>query len=162
MIAKSIDKMLLKKQTGFLIPADRVAQVQASNPLTHAFLVLTKVRYSKIPVLDADSHIIGLLTMPMITDAMIGLEELSFDPIAKMTVADVMQTNFDTIQVDADMDQTLHLLVDNPFLPVVDRENVFQGILTRREMMKAFNYVAHNIEQQYEIIAKDDPAVEEA
>lgn len=156
MIASAIETMLLQKQTGFLIPADRVAQVQASNPLTHAFLVLTKVRYSKIPVLDSQSHILGLLTMPMITDAMIELDDLSFDPIASLTVADVMQTEFDTIQNNADMDTILHLLVDNPFLPVVDAQNVFQGILTRREMMKAFNYVAHNIEKDYQIETKDE------
>lgn len=157
MIASAIETMLLQKQTGFLIPADRVAQVQASNPLTHAFLVLTKVRYSKIPVLDSQSHILGLLTMPMITDAMIELDDLSFDPIADLTVADVMQTEFDTIQNNADMDTILHLLVDNPFLPVVDDQKVFQGILTRREMMKAFNYVAHNIEKDYQIEVKDEP-----
>ncbi|MCH4056497.1 cyclic-di-AMP-binding protein CbpB [Lapidilactobacillus gannanensis] len=155
MIAKSIEEMLLKKQTGFLIPADRVATLQATNPLTHAFMLLTKVRYSKIPVLDTASHLTGLLTMPMITESMLGLEELSFDPIAEMTVQDVMQTDFDTIKVTDDMDLTLHLLVDNPFLPVVDEKNIFQGILTRREMMKAFNYVAHNIEQEYEVVAKE-------
>lgn len=154
MIAKSIEEMLLTKQNSFLIPGDKVASVQEDNPLTHAFLLLTKVRYSKIPVLDGESHLLGLLTMPMITDRMIELMDLSFDPLKDLTVKDVMQTEFDTIKTTADMDLALHLLVDNPFVPVVDEQNVFRGILTRREMMKAFNYIAHNIENDYEITEK--------
>ncbi|MFD1465122.1 cyclic-di-AMP-binding protein CbpB [Lapidilactobacillus mulanensis] len=154
MIAKSIEEMLMAKQSGFLIPGDKVASVQEDNPLTHAFLLLTKVRYSKIPVLDGQSHLLGLLTMPMITDTMIELDDLSFEPLQKLTVKDVMQTEFDTIKTSADMDLALHLLVDNPFIPVVDDDHVFCGILTRREMMKAFNYVAHNIENEYDIIEK--------
>lgn len=154
MIAKSIQEMLAEKQNGFLIPGDKVASVQEDNPLTHAFLILTKVRYSKIPVLDGQSHLLGLLTMPMITDKMIELDDISQRPLQQLKVKDVMQTDFDTIRNDADMDDVLHLLVDNPFVPVVDQDNVFCGILTRREMMKAFNFVAHNIENKYDVTKK--------
>ncbi|MGK4179720.1 cyclic-di-AMP-binding protein CbpB [Lapidilactobacillus dextrinicus] len=154
MIAKSIQDMLAEKENGFLIPGDKVASVQEDNPLTHAFLLLTKVRYSKIPVLDGQSHLLGLLTMPMITDKMIELDDISQQPLQSLIVKDVMQTEFDTVRDDANMDEVLHLLVDNPFVPVVDADNVFCGILTRREMMKAFNFVAHNIEKEYDVISK--------
>lgn len=161
MIAKSIQEMLAEKQNGFLIPGDKVASVQEDNPLTHAFLLLTKVRYSKIPVLDGESHLLGLLTMPMITDKMIELDDISQQPLQRLTVKDVMQTDFDTVRDDAELDDVLHLMVDNPFVPVVDKDNVFRGILTRREMMKAFNYVAHNIENQYQITTKQEAATTE-
>ncbi|WP_125607667.1 cyclic-di-AMP-binding protein CbpB [Lapidilactobacillus bayanensis] len=154
MIAKSIQDMLDEKQAGFLIPGDKVASVQEDNPLTHAFLLLTKVRYSKIPVLDGESHLLGLLTMPMITDKMIELNDISDKPLQRLVVKDVMQTQFDTVRADADLDDVLHFMVDNPFVPMVDQDNVFKGILTRREMMKAFNYIAHNLEHDYDVIKK--------
>ena len=61
MIAKSIESLFEQRQDHFLIPAEIVANVQETNHLDHAFLVLTKIKYSKIPVLDNEQHFKGLL-----------------------------------------------------------------------------------------------------
>ena len=82
---------------------------------------------------------------------MLGLDHLSFDSLRKMTVKDVMQTDVVTIKDPYDIEETLHLLVDHPYLPVISDEGDFTGIVTRREMMKSFNRVAHNIEKEYKI-----------
>ena len=37
------------------------------------------------------------------------------------------------------------------FYQYVDNHGVFQGLLTRREWIKAFNYVAHNFENKYQV-----------
>lgn len=52
------------------------------------------------------------------------------------------------------MEEILHLLVDQTFLAVVDEEGVFTGILTRREVMKAVNYLAHDLEKEYTVEKK--------
>ncbi|KRN27467.1 CBS domain containing protein [Lactobacillus selangorensis] len=146
--------MLLENRDHYLIPGDRVAHVEENNPLTHAFLVLTKVRYSKIPVLAHDSTFVGLLSMPMITETMLGLDELSFAPLDQLTVKDVMQTDVTTIQDPYDVENVLHLLVDKPFLPVVAENSDFTGIVTRREMMKSVNHLVHNIDKEYDLIER--------
>ncbi|TLQ19596.1 CBS domain-containing protein [Lactobacillus helveticus] len=43
--------------------------------------------------------------------------------------------------VQTTLEVQLHLLINNAFLPVVDDRGVFQGLLTRREWIKAFNYI---------------------
>lgn len=70
-----------------------------------------------------------------------------------------MQTDFETINfAHTNLETQLHLLVDNPFVPVVNDNNIFQGLLTRREWIKAFNYVTHSIDDKYDITKKSKPS----
>ncbi|TSO27004.1 cyclic-di-AMP-binding protein CbpB [Lactobacillus sp. LL6] len=155
MISPSIQHLIEEKSGSFLIPASRIAFVQDDNPLYHAFLILTKVKYSKIPVLDKNRRVVGLITLAMITDKMLETDEISIDPLNNLKVRDVMQRDFPKINfVETTLERQLHLLIDNPFLPVVDSKGVFQGLLTRREWIKAFNYVFHTYDEHYMAIPK--------
>ena len=152
MFSPAIQKLIEEKSGSFLVPAIRIAFVQDDNPLYHAFLILTKVKYSKIPVLDKKRRVVGLLSLAMITDKMLTTDTISIDPLNELKVKDVMQTDFDKINfVDTTLETQLHLLIDNAFLPVVDDNGVFQGLLTRREWIKAFNYVTHTFESNYQV-----------
>lgn len=152
MFSPSIQHLIEEKSGSFLIPASRIAFVQADNPLYDAFLILTKVKYSKIPVLDKDRKVVGLLSLAMITDEMLKVDKISIDPLNELKVQDVMQTDFDKINfVQTTLETQLHLLVDNAFLPVVDDRGIFQGLLTRREWIKAFNYVVHTYDNHYQV-----------
>lgn len=150
MFSPSIQRLIEEKAGSFLIPASRIAFVNANNPLYHAFLILTKVKYAKIPVLDNERRVVGLLSLAMITDKMLKTDAISLDPLNKLKVKDVMQTDFEKINfVETTLEKQLHLLIDNAFLPVVDDRGIFQGLLTRREWIKAFNYVVHTYDQHY-------------
>ena len=147
--------MLNQRKEKFLIPAEIVANVQENNSLEHAFLVLSKVKYAKIPVLDQDQHFKGLLSLAMITETMLGLTGIDPTRLGRIQVKDVMQTDVPTICPPYDMEEILHLLVDQTFLAVVDENGVFTGILTRREVMKAVNYLAHDLEKEYTVEKND-------
>lgn len=152
MFSPSIQHLIEEKSGSFLIPASRIAFVNEDNPLYHAFLILTKVKYSKIPVLDNQRRVVGLLSLAMITDEMLKTDEISLEPLNQLKVKDVMQTDFDKINfVETTLEKQLHLLINNAFLPVVDDRGVFQGLLTRREWIKAFNYVVHTYDKHYEV-----------
>ena len=150
MLNPVIANMLIENRHHFMISADMVATVSENNPLSHAFLVLTKVRYAKIPVLDHDSKFKGLISLPMITETMLGLDHMSFNSLDTMTVKDVMQTEVATIDDPYDLENVLHLLVDNPFIPVV-QDGYFTGIVTRREVMKGINNIGHNIDKSFQL-----------
>ncbi|MDN6696078.1 MAG: CBS domain-containing protein [Lacticaseibacillus paracasei] len=150
MLNPVIANMLIENRHHFMISADMVATVSENNPLSHAFLVLTKVRYAKIPVLDHDSKFKGLISLPMITETMLGLDHMSFNSLDTMTVKDVMQTEVATIDDPYDLENVLHLLVDNPFIPVV-QDGYFTGIVTRREVMKGINNIGHNKDKNFQL-----------
>lgn len=130
MFSPSIKHLIEEKSGSFLIPASRIAFVQADNPLYHAFLILTKVKYSKIPVLDKEKRVVGLLSLAMITDKMLTTDEISTTPLDKLKVKDVMQTKFDKINfVETTLETQLHLLINNAFLPIVDDRGCFRDYL---------------------------------
>ncbi|GEK05526.1 CBS domain-containing protein [Schleiferilactobacillus harbinensis] len=159
MIIPELQRFLLQNSEHYLIPADVVANVNMDNRLGHAFLVLTKVRYAKIPVLDNESHFIGFISLAMITDKMLALDHVSLEPLDHLKVADVVERpDSDSIVSDlVDIEKILHLLVDNPFLPVVDDDGIFVGIITRREYMKSFNELVHNLNKEYDLVPIQQP-----
>lgn len=155
MFSPEIAAMITEKSGEFIIPADKNIIIDEKNSLMHAFLILTKAGYAKIPVVDSDNHVTGLISLAMITEKMLATDEIQTDILNEFTVKDVMQKDFACVIPNDDLERQLHLLVDNAFLPVVDDDGVFQGILTRRELIKSFNYVAHSINDQYEILKQD-------
>ena len=88
----------------------------------------------------------------MITDTMLGLTGIDPSKLSRYQVKDVMQVNVPTVTLPYSMEEILHLLVDQPFLAVTDNDGIFTGIITRREVMKAINYLAHDLEKSYYLL----------
>lgn len=156
MIEKHLQQLLLQRQEKFMIPASLVATVNVNNILDHAFLVLTKDRYAKIIVIDNDNHYRGQLSLAMITDQLLETERINIDKLNQLTVADVMQTDAPVIKDPYNVEENLHLMIDQSFLPVVDAQKHFCGIVTRRELLKAVNYTFHEFGKDYEVALKED------
>ena len=83
----------------------------------------------------------------------------------KITMGDLAEASGQTRQnlsnkmtrgnfTEKDIETQLHLLVDNNFLPVVDDQGGFQGMITRREWFKAFNYLARTFDDHYVTVDK--------
>ncbi|AIE59477.1 CBS domain protein [Bacillus methanolicus MGA3] len=122
-----------------MIPSERVAHVQIGNNLEHALLVLTKSGYTAIPVLDPHYKLHGLISTPIILDSILGLERIEFEQLEKKRVEEVMNKSIPCLRIDSSSHSSLELLVDHPFLCIVDHEGYFEGILTRRSVLKLLN-----------------------
>lgn len=154
MISSAVTSLMLENKETFLIPAENVANVMCGNPLNHALLVLSQVKYSKIPVLDKEDHLAGLLSLADVVEKMLALENITMDNLHQYTVADVMETEVPVVEEDWDLEEVLHLLVDASFLPVVDKDKIFKGIVTRKEILKAVNHTFHQIQNRNFMIPK--------
>ncbi|TKC18489.1 cyclic-di-AMP-binding protein CbpB [Robertmurraya kyonggiensis] len=122
-----------------MIPSERVAHVQVKNSLEHALLVLTKSGYSAIPVLDPQFKLHGLISTPLIMDAILGLERIEFEKLETQCVEEIMNQEIPRIQIDSSLKTCLSLLIDHPFLCVENKEGLFEGILTRRAVLIQLN-----------------------
>lgn len=156
MIGKHVKELLTETEDTFLIDAENVATVLYTHPLEHALLVLTNVGYSKIPVLDSEDHLVGLLSLADIMRAISGLTGFDMNLLETLTVADVMEVNVTTIQQNEGLEVLLRRLVNEPFLPYVTTENVFLGIYTRKTILKSVNHMVHEIESRYYLIEKNE------
>jgi predicted transcriptional regulator len=119
-----------------MIPSERVAHVQVGNSLEHALLVLTKSGYTAIPVLDPHYRLMGLISTPIIMDSILGLERIEFEQLESKKVEAAMNTNIPRININTNLQSSLDLLVDHPFLCIEDETGIFEGILTRRTVLQ--------------------------
>ncbi|WP_456275675.1 cyclic-di-AMP-binding protein CbpB [Bacillus sp. AK128] len=122
-----------------IISSDKVAHVQLGNGLEHALLVLVKSGYSAIPVLDPTYHLHGLISTALILDTTLGLERIEFERLETMKVEEVMNTNIPRLNINDSVNKGLQLVIDHPFVCVENDEGVFEGILTRRVILKRLN-----------------------
>ncbi|EUJ27648.1 CBS domain-containing protein ykuL [Listeria grayi] len=144
MISEQFNDLLGNSLEESMITAEKVAHVQIGNNLEHALLVLTKCGYSVIPVLDFEYKLHGLISAAMITDAILGLERIEYEKLGELKVEEVMQTDFPIIEDTSNKEKIFRLLVDQPFLCVVDQVREFKGIITRRIILKQVNRFIHS------------------
>ncbi|EOH88490.1 cyclic-di-AMP-binding protein CbpB [Enterococcus pallens] len=154
MISRAIEELMSEKKDAMMIPAENVANVMVGNPLEHALLVLSKVGYSKIPVLDKGDRFIGLLSLNDVVNKMMDLNGIDTKNLSKYTVADVMDTEIDVVKENCDLEDIMHLLVDAAFIPVLDDDGIFKGIVTRREILKAVNHTFHELDKKHHVSGK--------
>lgn len=152
MIGNTVKKMLLENESDFLIVADNVATLSEDNTLEHALLVLTNIGYSRIPVLNKQGQLMGQISLDQVVSQMFDIESLNPEKLEGMTVGEVMDRQACSIQMPFNIEKILNQLVDFNFIPVVDKQDVFLGIVTRKEILKSVNYLAHELESQYELV----------
>jgi len=126
-----------------MIPGDKVAHVQIGNNLEHALLVLTKTGYTAIPVLDPIFKLHGLIGMNLIMDNIFGLERIEFEKLENMKVEEVMNTEIPRLFLNDSLEKGLDLVVNNPFICVQNEEKIFEGIFTRRAILKQLKKHIH-------------------
>ena len=129
----------------YIISSEKVAHVQVGNNAEHALLVLTKTGYSALPVLDAKYRLIGLLSIGMITDSILGLERIEYERLADLKVDEIMQTDMPTIRTTDRFQKGLDLLINHTFLCVTEEDGTFAGILTRRVILKEFKKYIYSV-----------------
>jgi len=120
----------------FVISSEKVAHVQSGNNAEHALLVLTKTGYSSIPVLDIKYRLIGLLSTKMITEAILGLERIEYEKLEHIKVDEVMERNVAYMKNTDTFRKALDLVINHAFICVIDEDQTFVGILTRRVILK--------------------------
>ncbi|WP_087973085.1 cyclic-di-AMP-binding protein CbpB [Oceanobacillus rekensis] len=119
-----------------MIPSEKVAHVQINNPLEHALLVLVKSGYAAVPVLDASYKYVGIIGKTVILDQMLGLENFEIEKLSEMKVKEVIDRNIPTLTRDCTLLEGLNAVIDHTFVCLVDKDGFFDGILTRRAILK--------------------------
>lgn len=76
--------------------------------------------------------------------------------MAQTDIGKMVNTKLQTISDTSSLTDIMHLLVDYPFLPVLDKNNHFLGIITRKSILKAVNSLLHDFTDYYTITPKDD------
>ncbi|WP_226034561.1 cyclic-di-AMP-binding protein CbpB [Aquibacillus saliphilus] len=138
--SKEITEILAEE---LMISSEKVAHVQVGNPLEHALLVLVKSGYSAVPVLDSTYKFKGIIGKTIILNSVLGLERFEMEKLSDIKVSEVMNQEIPCLNKNDDFLTCLKTVINYPFVCVVDEEGYFDGILTRRAILKQLNKYLH-------------------
>ena len=153
MIAKEFEQFLLEQEETFLTPAENLAVLIDTHNADHAILLLSQMTYSRVPVVTDKRKFVGTIGLRDILAYQME-NGLSQEDMADTDIVHMTKKNVAVVESDYHLTDVLHKLVDESFLPVVDKDGVFQGIITRKSILKAVNALLHDFSKEYEIRSK--------
>lgn len=143
MIHPKIEALVASNMLDFMIPADNVANVIDQHTLSTGLLILTQSNYTMIPVLSAESKLMGVISMSMIIKAVMTVDAIEMERLDELKVRDVMLCQPVRVQANCNLAEVLNYLIDQNFLCVVDGDNRFLGIITRKNVMQRLTHLLH-------------------
>jgi IMP dehydrogenase len=128
--------MSIKKQAFEVRKVKRSESGMILDPITlmlsatvgDAFAVMHENKIGGIPVVDNDSHLLGIVTN----------RDLRFEKDMSLSIKSVMTTNHLVTASLNDLDNAENILKDNKIekLPIVDAKNKLVGLITFKDIMK--------------------------
>lgn len=153
MIAKEFEQFLLEQEGTFLTPAENLAVLIDSHNADHAILLLSQMTYTRVPVVTDEKKFVGTIGLRDIFAYQME-QGLSQEVMADMDIVHMTKKDVAVVNPDYTLTDVLHKLVDESFLPVVSKDGIFQGIITRKSILKAVNALLHDFSKEYEIRSK--------
>ena len=153
MIAKEFEVFLLEQEETFLTPAENLAVLIDSHNADHAILLLSQMTYTRVPVVTDEKEFVGTIGLRDILAYQME-QGLSQEVMADTDIVHMTKKDVAVVTPDYTLTDVLHKLVDESFLPVVDEDGIFQGIITRKSILKAANALLHDFSKEYEIRSK--------
>ena len=86
-----------------------------------------------------DENITQLLTEEKKLTSIVDKSMNAFEKLEEMKVVEVMETDLPCLKELDSIEKAMELLIDHPFICVVGEAGTFEGILTRRQVMKQTN-----------------------
>ena len=153
MIAKEFEQFLLEQEETFLTPAENLAVLIDTHNADHAILLLSQMTYTRVPVVTDEKKFVGTIGLRDILAYQME-QGLSQEAMADTDIVHMTKKDVAVVAPDYTLTDVLHKLVDESFLPVVDKDGIFQGIITRKSILKAVNALLHDFSKEYEIQSK--------
>lgn len=123
----------------FLIPKSEVAFLQADMNMRQALEKMEYHRYTALPIIDAQGKYVGTLTEGDLLWKMKNTPELTFEATAHIRLKEVQRRMKNiSVRINAQIEDLVCLAIMQNFVPVVDDQDIFIGIIRRREIIEYY------------------------
>ncbi|MDQ0722654.1 CBS-domain-containing membrane protein [Paenibacillus sp. W4I10] len=127
----------------FLLPKAEVAYIKSTASMKDAIEQLESHHYTAIPVIDQDGKYVATLSEGDLLWKMRNTPGLTFDTMDQVQVHEINNRVYnECVFIEAEMEDMLTLAADQNFVPVVDVDRVFLGIIRRKDIIE---YYTRNI-----------------
>jgi CBS domain-containing protein len=133
----------------FLLPKSEVVYLPLKSTMRQALEKMEYHRYTAVPIIDDEGKYVGTITEGDLLWKLKNTHGLSFKDTEKIPLIDVPQRmKNNPVRIDAEIEDLLSLAIVQNFVPVVDDDGVFIGIVRRREI---FEYLSELLLKKHEI-----------
>lgn len=116
----------------YLTPKINVEFEYADASMRQLFEKMKNHSYTSIPILDEKGHYFGTITEGDILRRISKKDYFSFKDMENILVKDIkVKRHYSPVSIDADFEDLLNVIAHQNFVPVVDDQGVFIGIVTR-------------------------------
>ncbi len=123
----------------FLTPKNQVANIYDDSNLRQLMEKLEYHKYSAIPVINHDGQYVGTIAEGDILRLLKGKFNMNFQAAQSVAVKDIpRRTEVLPVNANASMDDIMDMAIAQNFVPVTDDNDVFIGIVTRKDIIKYF------------------------
>lgn len=123
----------------FLTPKEKVVYLPLDCTMRQALERMEYHRYTAVPILDKQGKYSGTLTEGDLLWKMKNTPDLTFAGTERIKIKDIpwRMTN-NPVHVDSELEDLLSLVITQNFVPVVDDNEIFIGIIRRREIIEHY------------------------
>ena len=119
--------------------------ITADTPLSKALEIMGKNHFHRLPVVDANYKLIGLITEGLVNDTSgknatsLSIYELNY-LLSRTQAKDIMIRDVHTVSPMVFLEEAAQVMLENTVnvLPVVDEENHVIGIITEKDIFLTF------------------------
>ena len=121
----------------FLTPKSEVAHIYEDDTVRQALDKMEGFRYSTIPLLSKDGTYVGTITEGDLLWGLKKLNILNLKEAEHIFIHDFeRKADYIAVAADSDMKDLISRAMSQNFVPVVDDQNKFIGIITRRSIIE--------------------------
>lgn len=120
----------------FLKPKSEIAFIHKEDTLRQAIEKMEYHKYSSIPMINIDGKYVGSITEGDLLWGIknkynLNLKEAELIPITEID----RRTDYQAVNINADIEDLVEKAMDQNFVPVVDDQGNFIGIITRKDII---------------------------
>lgn len=121
----------------FLIPKNEVIYLKNTATMRQALERMEFHRYSAIPLINDEGRYVGTLTEGDLLWKLKNTPDLTFATTQNIRLTEVERhiQNY-PVSVDAHIEDLLSRAIEQNFIPVMDDQEIFIGIVRRREILE--------------------------
>ena len=126
----------------FLIPKSQVATLEDDDTFRQGLEKMRYHGYTAIPVLTKQGQYVGTLSEGDLLWNLIDIGGASLEECEDLHIADILRPDRNPpVKITAKAEELLEELMTHNFLPVIDDEGAFIGIVTRHRMLEYYKNI---------------------
>lgn len=121
----------------FLTPKSEVAHLHDEWTLRQAIEKLERSGYTAIPMIDGQGHYLGTVTEGDILWTLKKRYDMNLKAAENVSVLTVdRRVDFRPVSINATMEDLIQMAMNQNFVPVIDDNRIFIGIVTRKDIIR--------------------------